>query len=74
MTKNSNQGGGGPALNFLMSSTSSVSSLDWDRKQFTILTVTRTQSKLDTLEALLIKKYKPDLCKQKEFVCSLHLF
>ena len=46
----------------------------YDRKQFTVLTVARTQSRLDTLEALLIKKFKPDLCKQKQFVCSLHLF
>ena len=46
----------------------------YDRKQFTILTVARTQSKLDTLEALLIKMFKPDLYKQKEFVCCLHLF
>ena len=43
----------------------------YDRKQFTILTVARTQSKLDTLEVLLTKKFKPDLCKQKELVCSL---
>ena len=46
----------------------------YDRKQFTVLTTARTQSKLDTLEALLIKKFKPDICKQKQFVCSLHLF
>ena len=46
----------------------------YDRKQFTVLTVARTQSRLDMLEALLIKKFQPDLCKQKQFVCSWHLF
>ena len=45
----------------------------FDRKQLTILTVAWTQTKLNSLEALLIKKLKPDLCKQKEFVCSLHI-
>ena len=38
----------------------------YDRKQFTILTEAQTQSKLDTLEALLIKKLQPRHCKQKK--------
>ena len=42
-------------------------------KQFTITATARNQSKLDTLEALFIKKRTPDLCKQKEFVTTLHL-
>ena len=46
----------------------------FDRSQVTILATARTQTKLDTLEALYIKKLTPDLCKQKEFVTKLHLF
>ena len=43
-------------------------------KQFTIPATARNQSKLDTLEALFIKKLTSDSCKQKEFVTTLHLF
>ena len=34
----------------------------YHRKQSTIFTVARTQSRLDTLETLLIRKFKPQLC------------
>ena len=51
-----------------------IVSLDkFDRSQFTILATARTQTKLDTLESLYIKKLTPDLCKQKEFVTKIHL-
>ena len=50
----------------------------YDRKQFTVLTVAQTQSKPDTIEALLIKKFKPDLCKQNNlsvvYTFSSHTF
>ena len=46
----------------------------FDQSQFAIILATAcTSTKLDTLEALYIKKFTPDSCKQKDFVTKLHL-
>ena len=47
---------------------------NFDHKMFTIVCRARSESVLHVLEALYIKKIKPDLCKQMEFVKCLYLF
>ena len=42
-------------------------------KQFSILAKGRLHFYLSTLEATCIKTFKPELCCQKEFVCTLKL-
>ena len=46
----------------------------FDKSLFRIISKARTHTILHTLEALYIKHLKPELCKQLEFVKSLHLF
>ena len=54
---------------------SNVNCLDvFDKSLFRIVHRARTSTILHILEALYIKHLKPDLCKQVEFVKSLHLF
>ena len=54
---------------------SSTSCLDtFSRSLFTIVASARSSQVLHYLEPLYIKKLKPTLCKQLEFVKSLHLF
>ena len=45
----------------------------YDDDQFSILAKGRTLFCLSNLEATLIKMLKPELCHQKEFVCTLKL-
>ena len=52
----------------------SVSGIADARKRFSVLVQARSGSHLDVLEALLINKYKPALCNQKEHVRTLSLF
>ena len=44
------------------------------RERFRVLKQARGQVQLDVLEALFIRKLKPELCQQKDFVRSLKLF
>ena len=54
---------------------SSTPCLDgFTRSLFTVLSYARSSQALHYLEPLYIKKLKPTLCKQLEFVKSLHLF
>ena len=46
----------------------------YDRSMFSIVCRARTSSTLHVLEPLFIKKLKPELCKQMEFVKCLDLF
>ena len=46
----------------------------FDCNMFSIVCQARNTSVLHVLEALYIRKLQPDLCKQMDFVKSLHLF
>ena len=46
---------------------------EYNNKNFSILARGRTSFHLSTLEATYIKTFKPNLCKQKEFVYGLKL-
>ena len=48
--------------------------LNYDNKQFSILTTARSSFHLNLLEAVYIKTRCPVLCRQKEFVYTLKLF
>ena len=47
---------------------------NFDHQMFTVVSHARSESVLHVLEALFIRKLKPDLCKQLEFVKCLYLF
>ena len=44
------------------------------QERFCVLKQARGQVQLDVLEALFIRKLKPELCQQKDFIRSLKLF
>ena len=46
----------------------------YNQSMFSIICTARTTSSLHVLEALYIKKIRPELCKQMEFVKCLDLF